>query len=118
MEISRERINALQQQLEDSRKHEQNHIEVKDGDYKDSMIKDEHAHQQNEQSQEKEVVRIDELSFGPPQPVTPPEVVEEFSDAYSSALADQTKLKEELNRLREEVDIAKKEAEEAKQVNV
>ena len=118
MEISRERIKALQQQLEDSQKHKQNHIEMKDGDYKDSVTKDDHEQQQNERSQEEEVVRNDGLSFGPPQPVTPPEVVEEFSEAYSSALADQTKLKEELNRLREEVDIAKKEAEEAKQVNV
>lgn len=56
--------------------------------------------------------------MGPPQPVTPPGVVEELSDAYTSALTDQTKLKEELTRLREEVDTAKKEAEEAKRVNM
>ena len=128
MEISRERIKALHQQLEDLQKREQNRVEVKgedsfdsgtkNDDFRDSVTENENEQQKNAQFQEEEVVRKDALSFGPPQPVTPPEVVEEFSDAYSSALTDQTKLKEEVTRLREEVDMAKKETEEAKQVNV
>ena len=117
LEISRERISSLQQQLDDFKQQQQNPLEEKDGDDKDS-VKDSHQQEQDEHLQKEELASNNVISMGPPQPVTPPGVVEELSDAYTTALADQSKLKEELTRLREEVDTAKKEAEEAKRVNM
>ena len=56
--------------------------------------------------------------MGPPQPVTPPVVVEGIEDAYQQLLSKSTELEEELRRYQEGMKEAKKELEEAKQMNV
>ena len=103
LEISRERIKSLQQQLEESQtvKIVEDEEEVVDEPREESLPQDSTS-----------------VVMGPPQPVTPPVVVEGIEDAYQQLLAKSTELEEELRRYQEGMKEAKKELEEAKQMNV
>lgn len=103
MEISRERIKSLQQQLEES----QTVKIVEDKEESPTMSQTESLPQD-----------AASVVMGPPQPVTPPVVVEGIEDAYQQLLSKSTELEEELRRYQEGMKEAKKELEEAKQMNV
>ena len=103
LEISRERIKSLQQQLEESQtvKIVEDEKEVVDASQEEPVPQD-----------------TTSAVMGPPQPVTPPAVVEGIEDAYQQLLSKSTELEEELRRYQEGMKEAKKELEEAKQMNV
>ena len=103
MEISRERIKSLQQQLEESQT-------VK-------IVEDEKEESPTMSQTESLPQDAASVVMGPPQPVTPPVVVEGIEDAYQQLLSKSTEL-EELRRYQEGMKEAKKELEEAKQMNV
>ena len=104
MEISRERIKSLQQQLEESQT-------VK-------IVEDEKEEPPTVSQTESLPQDAASEVMGPPQPVTPPVVVEGIEDAYQQLLSKSTELEEELRRYQEGMKEAKKELEEAKQMNV
>ena len=104
MEISRERIKSLQQQLEESQT-------VK-------ILEDEKEESPTMSQTESLPQDAASVVMGPPQPVTPPVVVEGIEDAYQQLLSKSTELEEELRRYQEGMKEAKKELEEAKQMNV
>ena len=125
LEISRERIKSLQQQLEESQTvkvvEDEEGVGASHGAPLEEPLKEplKEPLESLKESQEGSIPRDPSPAImGPPQPVTPPAVVEGIEDAYQQLLSKSTELEEELRRYQEGMKEAKRELEEAKQMNV